>query len=79
MTFFGADYSSDGMHRDPKKVQGVVEMTPPLDKQQFQSFLGMVNHRGRVYSNLSHHMEPLRAMLKKDNVFHWDQQVNPSF
>ena len=67
------------MHPDPKKVQGITEMTAPTDKQQLQSFLGMVNYMGTFIPNLSHHTEPLRAMLKKDNVFHWEEQQTRSF
>ena len=78
-TFFGAEYSAQGMHPDPKKVQGITEMTAPTDKQQLQSFLGMVNYMGTFIPNLSHHTEPLRAMLKKDNVFHWEEQQTRSF
>ena len=79
VTFFGAEYSALGMHPDPKKVQGITEMTAPTDKQQLQSFLGMVNYMGTFIPNLSHHTEPLRAMLKKDNVFHWEEQQTRSF
>ena len=79
VTFFGAEYSAQGMHPDPKKVQGITEMTAPTDKQQLQSFLGMVNYMGTFIPNLSHHTEPLGAMLKKDNVFHWEDQQTRSF
>ena len=79
VTFFGAEYSTQGMHPDPKKVQGITEMTAPTDKQQLQSFLGMVNYMETFIPNLSHHTEPLRAMLKKDNVFHWEEQQTRSF
>ena len=79
VTFFRVEYSAQGMHPDPKKVQGITEMTAPMDKQQLQSFLGMVNYMGTFIPNLSHHTEPLRAMLKKDNVFHWDDQQTRSF
>ena len=54
-------------------------MTAPTDKQQLQSFLGMVNYMGTFIRNLSHHTEPLQAMLKKDNVFHWEEQQTRSF
>ena len=54
-------------------------MTAPTDKQQLQSFLGMVNYMGTFIPNLSHHTEPLWAMLKKDNVFHWEEQQTWSF
>ena len=79
VTFFGAEYSAQGMHPDPKKVQGITEMTVPKDKQQLQSFLGMVNYMGTFIPNLSHHTEPLQAMLKKDNTFHWEDQQTRSF
>ena len=69
VTFFGAEYSAQGMHPDPKKVQGITEMTAPTDKQQLQSFLGMVNYMGTFIPNLSHHTEPLQAMLKRTMCF----------
>ena len=34
---------------------------------------------GTFIPNLSHHTELLRAMLKKDNVFHWEDQQTQSF
>ena len=79
VTFFGAEYSAQGMHPDPKKVQGITQMTAPTDKHQLQSFLGMVNCMGTFIPNLSHHTELLWAMLKKDNVFHWEEQQTQSF
>ena len=69
VTFFRAEYSAQGMHPDPKKVQGITEMTVPMDKQQLQSFLGMVNYMGTFIPNLSHHTELLWAMLKKTVYF----------
>ena len=29
VAFLGGEYSAEGMHPDPKKVQGIIEMTPP--------------------------------------------------
>ena len=29
VSFFGAEYSVDGMHPCPKKIQGITEMIPP--------------------------------------------------
>ena len=42
VSFFGAEYSSEGMHPCPKKIQVITEMTPPIDKQLLASFIGMV-------------------------------------
>ena len=54
-------------------------MTPPIDKQQLSSFIGMVTYMGNFVPHLSHHTEPLRAMLKQDAVFAWDEVANASF
>ena len=49
VSFFGAVYSKDGVGPDPKKIQGIEEMTAPETKQQLQSFLGMVTYMGTSY------------------------------
>ena len=79
VSFFGAEYSADGMHPCPKNIQGITEMTPPMDKQQLASFIGMVTYMGNFVPHLSHHTEPLRAMLKQEVVFAWDEMANASF
>ena len=79
VSFFGAEYSADGMHPCPKKIQGITEMTPPTDKQQLASFIGMVTYMGNFVPHLSHHTEPLCAMLKQEAVFTWDEMANTSF
>ena len=80
VSFFGAEYSADGMHPCLKKIQGITEMTPPPTyKQQLASFIGMVTYMGNFVPHLSHHTEPLRAMLKQEAVFAWDEMANASF
>ena len=79
VSFFSAVYSREGVKLDPRKIQGIEEMTVPETKQQLQSFLGMVTYMGNFIPHLSHHMEPLRQMLKKDVTFYWDDQLTRSF
>ena len=79
VSFFGAEYSADGMHPYSKKIQGITEMTPPMDKQQLANFIGMVTYMGNFMPHLSHHTEPLHAMLKQEAVFTWDEMANASF
>ena len=71
VSFFDAEYSHDGMHPCPKKIQGLTEMTPPTDKQQLASFIGMVAYMGNFVPHFSHHTEPLRTMLKQKALFRW--------
>ena len=79
VSFFWAEYSTDSMYPCLKKIQGITKMTPPIDKQQLASFIGMVTCMGNFVPHLSHHTELLRATLKQDSVFHWDQMANDSF
>ena len=75
VSFFEATY---GVEPDPYKIQGIEEMTP-TDKQQLQSFLVMVTYMVSFVPYLSHHMEPLRQLLKRDTTFYWDDLINWSF
>ena len=79
VSFFGAIYSREGVEPDPKKIQGIKEMTVPETKQQLQSFLSMVTYMGNFIPHLSHHTERLRQLLKKDVTFYWDDQLTRSF
>ena len=79
VSFFGAIYSREGVKPDPKKIQGIEEMTAPETKHQLQSLLGMVTYMGNFIPHLSHHTELLRQLLKKDVTFYWDDQLTRSF
>ena len=79
VSFFGAVYSREGVKPDPRKIQGIEEMTVPETKQQLQSFLGMVTYMGNFIPHLSHHTELLRQLLKKDVMFYWDNELTRSF
>ena len=39
VSFFGAEYSADGMHPCPKKIQGITEMTPPRTNNNWPASL----------------------------------------
>ena len=79
VTFFGDVFSAKGYTPDPAKIQGITEMTPPQLKQELQSFLGAVNYLQTFITHLSHHTEPLQAILRKENSFTWDENLNTSF
>ena len=79
MTFFCGMFSANGYSPDPEKIQGITEMTPPQTKKELQSFLGAVNYLQTFVPHLSHHTEPLHALLKKENNFTWDENSNTSF
>ena len=79
VTIFGGIFSAKGYSPDPGKIQGITNMPAPQTKQELQSFLGAINYLQTFMPHLSHHTEPLRVLLKKENTFTWDQNANDSF
>ena len=58
--FFGNYLSSKGLEPDPDKIAAIVDMTPPTNAQELQSFLGMVNYLSRYIPDLAATTAPLR-------------------
>ena len=79
VTFFGGVFSTKGYSPDPGKIQGISNMPAPKTKQELHSFLGAMNYLQTFVPHLSHHTELLWVLLKKENTFAWDQNVNDSF
>ena len=54
VSFFGAEYSADGMHPCPKKIQGITEMTPP----NRQATAIQLHWNGNIHGKLRATSEP---------------------
>ena len=63
-----------GLKIDDRRVHAIVDMPAPTNKAELQRFLGMVNYVGKFIPNLSTCSEPLRQLLNKDVVWHWDKR-----
>ena len=63
---FGNVYTQAGVKPDPKKVEAIKKMETPINKQQLQSFLGMVIYLGQFVQNVSDMIYNMRKLLKKN-------------
>lgn len=79
ITFFGRVYSDKGVSPDPAKVEDIVNMPNPQDKQDIQRFMGMVTFLSTHIPNLSSHTAALRDLIKKDSVFVWEESHQRAF
>ncbi|XP_032241511.2 uncharacterized protein K02A2.6-like [Nematostella vectensis] len=73
--FMGHVVSTDGLKPDPDKLQGIEEMPTPTNKQDIKRLLGMANYLQKFAPNLSEAAAPMREVLREENQFHWDEQV----
>ena len=66
ITYFGRVISPNGVKPCPKKVQAILRLAAPVNKQELQSFLGAVNFLSTFIPSLSKKTYLTRSLLKKD-------------
>jgi len=79
ITFFGNIYSRHGVKPDPEKVQAISKLNPPSNKQELQTFLGMVTYLAAYIPHLSDCTNDLRKLLKKDTEYQWHSEHQQAF
>ena len=62
--FFGHRLTPHGIRVDPKKIEAIIQMDPPQNMANLQSFNGMVNYLKKFSPVLSKLSEPLRRLCK---------------
>ena len=78
ITFFGRRYTKDGIFPDPDKVEDILKMETPKDKE-LRTFLGMTTYLSDHIPKFSEKTAILRDLLKQDSVFLWDSQYDEAF
>jgi hypothetical protein len=71
--------SPGGVSIDPKRVQSIKYVRPPVNKKALQSFLGKINFIRRFVPNFDERIKPLSALVKKDVAFRWGNEADRSF
>ena len=69
VSFFGHRWSKDGLSPDPKKIQSIINMDFPEDKETMHSFLGMVNFLNHYSPWLAELCTSLRSLILKDTHY----------
>ena len=64
---FMGHITTEGISPDPAKVEAIQNLPIPTDVTAFRRLCGTVQY-------LSHHMEPLRALTRKNVVFDWSKE-----
>ena len=71
LEYFGRIITPLGVKPDPKKVESIVNLAAPKDKQELQSLLGSINLLSTFIPNLAQHTNTMRTLLKKGVHFVW--------
>ena len=79
VSFFGHRWSQDGLSSNPKKIDAILKMEFPEDKETMHSFLGMVNFLNRYSPRLAELCTHLRSMILKDAHYTITPQHHEAF
>ena len=77
--FFEHRLTPDGIKVDPKKIDAIIQMDPPQNVANLQSFNGMVNYLKKFSQVLSRISEPLRRLCKSGVEWAWESEQQNAF
>ena len=73
INYFGHTLTKEGLKTDAKKIQGIKRLAVPRNKQELQLLLGMFNYLGKFIPDLAAKTQDLRALVKKNAEFVWEE------
>ena len=79
LIFFGETYTTNGHKPDKSKVLAITTMPSPTNKNQVQSFIGMINYLSKFSPRLSEIAEPIRELSKDKVPFNWGPEHQSAF
>ena len=77
--YVGHLLTKDGLKPDPEKIRAVQEMTQPSNTKELKTFLGFIQYLAKFLPNMAEVSAPLRKLLEKNTVWHWEKQQEDSF
>ena len=77
--FFGHILTLDGIKVDPKKIDTIIQMDPPQNVANLQSFNGMINYLKKFSPVLFKLSEPLRRLCKSGVEWAWELEQQDAF
>ena len=79
LEYLGHLISKEGIRPTEERVKCVLNAPPPQNKQQLQSFLGLMTYNVKFLPSLSHVLHPLNSLLQKNAKWKWSEEEQKSF
>ena len=79
MEFLGHQISLEGVKPTAERIASITDAPTPTNKQEPQSFLGMLTYNARFLPNLSYTLHPLHQLLQKNATWVWKREHQKAF
>jgi hypothetical protein len=79
LSYLGHVVTSEGVKPDPQKVKAIKEFSIPKNTTDVKSFLGLAGYYQKFIPQCSKIVKPLNDLLKKDQIWLWEQEQLESF
>ncbi|XP_049410526.1 uncharacterized protein LOC125873694 [Solanum stenotomum] len=77
--FLGFIVRHRGLEIDQVKVDAILKMVQPRNIHELKSLQGKLTYLRRFISNLARKCQPFSLLMKKGNLFEWDQACSNAF
>ena len=79
LEFLGHVISNEGIKPTTERVKSIQDAPRPVNKQELQSFLGLVTYNAKFVPSLSHVLQPLNLLLHKNQKWMWKSAQQSAF
>lgn len=79
ITFLGYRLTAEGVRPTEERIKAIKDAPRPTNRQELQSFLGMINFYNRFLKDKAAKAEPLHRLLDKESAWQWNDQHERAF
>ena len=79
VSFLGYKVTPDGLEPEPRLMEAISKLPPPINVAEVHLFLGLVGYYRRFVKKFSDKAAPLNALLRKEQAWKWTEDCQEAF
>ena len=79
VSFLGYKVTPDGLEPEPRLMEAISKLPPPINVAEVRSFLGLVGYYRRFVKKFSDKVAPLNALLRREQAWKWTEDCQEAF
>ena len=79
VSFLGYKVTPDGLEPEPRLMEAISKLPPPINVAEVRSFLGLVGYYRRFVEKFFDKAAPLNALLRREQAWKWTEDCQEAF